>query len=197
MAGCSTMAIPTAVVRPCTRENVPASIPQASTARLMASPTSCDVPGCAGCALTTTGQPAASADAISPPATEKASGKLLAPKTPTGPNGRSICRRSGRGSGCRSGRAVSIRASTQEPSRRYSANKRSCPVVRPRSPVSRGKGSPDSACAAVQEFVSNGLDLGGYLFQKTGFFGPRLFSVVNKSRSGLLQASATSSVVAS
>ena len=42
-------------------------------------------------------QPAASADAVSPPGTEKANGKLDAPKTPTGPIGRSILRRSGRG----------------------------------------------------------------------------------------------------
>ncbi len=50
----------------------------------IARPTSSDVPGWAEWALTMTGQPAASADAVSPPATENASGKLLAPKTPTG-----------------------------------------------------------------------------------------------------------------
>jgi hypothetical protein len=37
-----------------------------------------DVRGCPGWALTMTGQPAAHADAVSPPATEKANGKLLA-----------------------------------------------------------------------------------------------------------------------
>jgi hypothetical protein len=56
-----------------------------------------DVAGCDACALTTTGQPAASALAVSPPGTENASGKLLAPNTPTGPIGTSIRRRSGRG----------------------------------------------------------------------------------------------------
>ena len=35
--------------------------------------------------MATTGHPAARAEAVSPPATEKASGKLLAPKTATGP----------------------------------------------------------------------------------------------------------------
>jgi hypothetical protein len=60
-------------------------------------PASSLVPGCAGCALTTTGLPAASADAVSPPATENASGKLLAPKTATGPSGRSMDRTSGFG----------------------------------------------------------------------------------------------------
>src|SRR3546814_4464135 len=53
------------------------------------------------------GQPAASAAAVSPPATEKASGKLEAPNTATGPIGRCRRRRSGRGSGWRSGSALS------------------------------------------------------------------------------------------
>ncbi len=48
-------------------------------------PTISLVPGCAWCAFTITGLPAAKAAAVSPPATENASGKLLAPKTATGP----------------------------------------------------------------------------------------------------------------
>jgi hypothetical protein len=48
-----------------------------------------DVPGWAECAFTTT----------APPATEKASGKLLAPNTATGPTPTMRSRRSGRGSG--------------------------------------------------------------------------------------------------
>jgi hypothetical protein len=48
-------------------------------------------------ALTTTGQPAARAEAVSPPATEKASGKFEAPNTATGPSGTLRRRRSGRG----------------------------------------------------------------------------------------------------
>ena len=59
--------------------------------------------GWAGWPLTTTGQPAASAEAVSPPAVEKASGKLLAPKTATGPSGTIRWRMSARGSGARSG----------------------------------------------------------------------------------------------
>ena len=47
---------------------------------------------------------------------EKARGKLLAPKTATGPIGCSMRRMSGLGSGLRSGNAVAIRASSQEPS---------------------------------------------------------------------------------
>ena len=55
-----------------------------ATARVTAWPTSSLVPGWALCALTITGQPAANADATSPPATEYASGKFVALNTTTG-----------------------------------------------------------------------------------------------------------------
>ena len=113
----------------------------------MARPTSSEVPGWASCALTTTGQPAARADAVSPPATEKANGKLLAPNTATGPSGTLRWRISGRGNGVRSGWAGSMRAWFQLPSRSTAANNRSWPAVRPTSPVSRGRGRPVSAWA--------------------------------------------------
>ena len=74
--------------------------------------TSSPVPGCDGWPLTTTGQPAASAEAVSPPAVLNASGKLLAPNTATGPIGTSMRRMSGRGIGVASGSAVSMIAST-------------------------------------------------------------------------------------
>src|SRR2546421_474630 len=83
------------------------------------------------CAWKTTGFPAASAEAVSPPATEKASGKLLAPQTATGPMGIRMRRTSGLGSGLRSGIARSMRASRQEPSRTSSANIRNWLTVRP------------------------------------------------------------------
>ena len=111
----------------------------------MARPTSSDVPGCAGWPLTTTGQPAASAEAVSPPATENASGKLLAPNTATGPTGTERCRRSGRGSGVRSGSGVSTRTPCQPPSRTTEANSRSWPTVRAVSPATRPAGRPVSA----------------------------------------------------
>jgi len=79
-------------------------------------PTISLVPGCAECAFTITGFPAASADAVSPPATENASGKLLDPNTATGPSGRSTERISALGSGVRCGSAGSMRAFTHEPS---------------------------------------------------------------------------------
>ncbi len=57
-------------------------------------------------AFTMTGRPAAKAEAgIACLVTENASGKLLAQKTATGPTGRSMERRSARGSGLRSGSA--------------------------------------------------------------------------------------------
>src|SRR5215813_12416377 len=97
-------------------------MPVFSAADMMARAVNSEVAGWAGCALTTTGQPAAMADAVSPPATENAKGKLLALKTPTGPIGISIRRISGLAEGFLSGMARSMRASTQEPSRMSAAN---------------------------------------------------------------------------
>jgi hypothetical protein len=48
---------------------------------VIASATSSQVPGCEGCAFVITGHFAASAEIVSPPATENASGKLEAPNT--------------------------------------------------------------------------------------------------------------------
>ena len=76
---------------------MPSGSPASATALLMISATSVDVPGCAGWPLTTTGQPAASALAVSPPAVLNASGKLEAPKTATGPIGIVVRRMSGCG----------------------------------------------------------------------------------------------------
>src|SRR5690242_19601278 len=97
----------------------------------IASYTICDVSGWPECAFTTTGQPAASADAVSPPAVENAKGKLLAPNTTIGPSGTSIFLMSGFGKGCLSGNAVSIEASTQLPSRTIVANDFNCIMVLP------------------------------------------------------------------
>jgi hypothetical protein len=145
--GCFTIAMPTVEPPPCTRENSPAGRPQAATARTTAWPTSSAVPGCARCALTITGQPAARAEAVSPPATEKARGKLLEPNTTTGPSGISMRRRSGRGSGWRSGRAGRCgRQPTNPrapPARRAGAGRR-CGRVRP---CRRAGGRPVSAWA--------------------------------------------------
>jgi hypothetical protein len=77
--------------------NVPVGSPSPVTARVMEAASSADVPAFDGCAFATTGQPAASADAVSPPATPNASGKFEAPNTATGPTGTSVRRRSGRG----------------------------------------------------------------------------------------------------
>ena len=112
----------------------------------MASYTICDVAACAGCAFTTTEQPAANALAVSPPAVEYANGKLLAPNTTTGPNAINSLRISGLG-GFLSGIAVSILASTQLPSRNMEANILNCPVVLPLSPCNLATGKLVSADA--------------------------------------------------
>ena len=119
-----------------------------ATARVIARATRTPVRGWAGWPLTTTGQPAASAEAVSPPAVEKASGKLLAPKTATGPSGTIRWRMSARGSGARSGMAGSMRTPRWSPWRTTPANIRSWPVVRPTSPVMRPTGRLLSATAA-------------------------------------------------
>jgi hypothetical protein len=148
--GCRTSATAMSLRVLCSSEKTPAGIPVCSTARMIARAVSSEVAGCAGCALTTTGHPAASADAVSVPATEKANGKLLALKTATGPIGINIRRMSGRGGRC-SGFARSIRASTHDPSRTSAANSRNCRTVRARSPVSRSvTGSAVSAWAAAR-----------------------------------------------
>ncbi len=103
--GCFTSSVPTCVPASNRSENTPSGNPHSRMLFSIARPMSSLVPGCAGCAFTITGFPAASADAVSPPAVENASGKLLAPKTTTGPRGRSMERMSGFGRGFRSGSA--------------------------------------------------------------------------------------------
>jgi hypothetical protein len=61
--------------------------------------------------LTTTGQPAASAEAVSPPATEKANGKLLAANTATTPASGCFIRRTSGLGGLPAGSAWSTIAS--------------------------------------------------------------------------------------
>src|SRR5271168_700135 len=87
IGGCFTRATPTSKPVSNNIENTPAGNAHSWTAALTTLPTRAEVSGCAGWAFTITGQPTAKAEAVSPPATEKASGKLLAPKTTTGPRG--------------------------------------------------------------------------------------------------------------
>src|SRR5690625_7483932 len=76
-------------LRPRRELKTPSGIAVFSAACRMALVTSSFVPGCDSWAFTITGQPAASAEAVSPPAVENARGKLLAPKTTTGPDRKS------------------------------------------------------------------------------------------------------------
>ena len=120
---------------------------------VMARPTISLVPGWALWALKTTGQPAARAEAVSPPAVEKARGKLEAPNTATGPTGILRWRISTRGIGVRSGSAGSIRTPWWSPWRTTWAKSRSWLQVRPRSPVRRASGSPVSSMARATSSV--------------------------------------------
>ena len=109
MAGWAARAWPTTRPAPNSSENTPPGSPHASTAAATADPANSAVPGWALWALTITGQPAASAEAVSPPVTENASGKLLGPNTATGPTPMWRWRTSGAGRGARSGWASSMR----------------------------------------------------------------------------------------
>ena len=159
IAGCATSASPRVRPAPISSENTPSGKPWSRTACWIARPTSSEVPRWALCAFTITGAPAARAEAVSPPATEKASGKLLAPKTATGPSGILARRKSARGDGWRWGRAGSMVASRKLPSRTTDANRRSWPTVRPRSPVRRAKGRPVSACARFSKVSPSAMML--------------------------------------
>src|SRR5580658_7180643 len=135
MAGCCSSLRPAST--PCTRPNVPAGAPADASAPATISAVRSEVTGCPSCAFTTTGQPAASAEAVSPPATENANGKFDAANTATGPTGLFIRRRSG------TTPSAAVNAESRyPPSRSTPANIRNWVVVRATSPISR---SPPSA----------------------------------------------------
>jgi hypothetical protein len=87
MAGWRTSCTPMSRPPPCTRPIRPAGSCWAASTRRTPSITRLDSSRWPLCALTTTGQPAARAEAVSPPSTEKAKGKLLAENMATGPRG--------------------------------------------------------------------------------------------------------------
>ena len=89
----------------------------------MAAAASSLVSGWSGWALTTTGQPAASALAVSPPGTLNANGKLEAAKTATAPSGTFQRRSSGRG-GTAAGSGASMTTPRNAPSSTMSAKNR-------------------------------------------------------------------------
>ena len=142
-SGADASAWPRSAAAPCSTWNQAAGAPTRSTAALTAAPVTALVAGCPGCALSTTGQPAAKADAVSPPAVLNANGKFEAANTATGPIGVATRRWSGRG-GAASGRAVSMTASASRPSLRAAAKARSCPTVRATSPRNRSGARPVS-----------------------------------------------------
>ena len=178
-SGCLTRATPTAVPESISREKTPSGKPHSRTLSRTNWPTSSLVPGWAGCALTMTGFPAARADAVSPPATEKASGKLLAPKTTTGPSACSIERRSGLG-GFALASARSIRAITHEPSSTTFAKRRSWPLVRAVSPCKRGFGRAVSFSARSTSSSTAPSILAAIGAQKLCFFTSRDLAVARE-----------------
>src|ERR1700722_19379101 len=78
---------PAPAARPSTSETTSALCPAAAAPRFSAEAHFTDVSGGASWPLMTTGQPAARAEAVSPPGTEKAKGKFDAPNTAGAPRG--------------------------------------------------------------------------------------------------------------
>ena len=146
IAGCATSAWPTAGEGPGRIEKTPSGMPRRARGREdRASGELARCRGAPGAPSRRRGSRRRAPTTVSPPATENASGKFDAPNTATGPSGTSMRRRSGLGSGLRSGWARSMRASTHEPSSTRSAKRRAWLAVRARSPSRRGRGSPVSA----------------------------------------------------
>ena len=124
-----------------------AGAPAASRAAETTAAVRTDNCGCPEWAFTITEQPAARADAVSPPATEKANGKLLAAKLSTGPTGILKRRTSGRTPNTNAESASSMRTSRYSPASTISANNRNCTAVRVSSPDRRASDNPVSVCA--------------------------------------------------
>ncbi len=79
------------------------------------------------------------------------------------------------GMGSLFGCAVSIVASTQEPSSNKSANIRNCPTVRPRSPLARPSGNPVSEQYVFMSCTSNAKISSAIAFKNVAFFAPDIF----------------------
>ena len=125
-------------------EKTPLGIFVFLAALIIAAATNSPVPACIGWDFKITGHPAAKADAVSPPAVEYAKGKLLAPKTKTGPIGINIFLKSGFGTGFLSGMEVSIDTSWKFPSVRSFAKLLSWLTVLFNSALHLASGSPVS-----------------------------------------------------
>ena len=103
-----------------------------------------EVCGWPGCALTTTEQPAARAEAVSPPSTENAKGKLLAENMATGPSGtRTRCMAGWPAGGPPATAGSSVKAKAA-PCCARPAKRRNWNAVRSNSPFNRGEPRPDS-----------------------------------------------------
>ena len=134
--GWSTSAV--AASRPSSTANSPCGAPTFSSASTTISAVRRPSLRCPPWILCRTAHPAARAEALSPPMTLKAKGKLEAPKTPTTPRGTLTRRMSGRGPIPQSGSAWSMTASRATPVRTSCANRSSWKALRLSSPRSRG-----------------------------------------------------------
>ena len=144
IAGCRTSRTPTSWPLPWTMPTSPAGRPCSLSTCCTRANTRAESSRWPVWALTTTEQPAASADAVSPPSTEKANGKLLAENIATGPSGTCWRTIAGWPAGGGPGIAGSFTWANGTPRSAMSAKRRNWNVVRSSSPFSRARPSPVS-----------------------------------------------------
>ncbi len=190
--GCETNCCPTSIPLEFKLEKTPFGIPVFCAAFTIADATNAPVPACIGWDFTITGQPDAKAAAVSPPAVEYAKGKLLAPKTTTGPKGISIFLISDFGIGSLFGCASSIVASSQEPSATKFAKLLNCPMVLPLSPFALPSGKPVSEQYIFTNASSNARISSAIAFKNSAFFTPEIVLNSLKAVDAKLTASSIS-----
>ncbi len=141
----------------------PGGRPIAPTASVMIRAHSSDVPGATDDPSRSTGHPAASADAVSPPGTLNANGKLLAPKTATGPIGTSIRRRSGCRPRCVGDDRLEVSSGLREFGERAELSRRAGALAhQPRLPERALRiGDPDEVLALRLESVRDRVQQSG------------------------------------
>ncbi|KGS26697.1 hypothetical protein X941_4274 [Burkholderia pseudomallei MSHR5569] len=137
IAGCRTNRTPTSTDVPWTIWTIPAGSCCAESTAQASSKTARESSVWPGCAFTTTGHPAANAEAVSPPSTENANGKLLAANIATGPMGTRILVRRGCPAGGPPETAGSSSCSKGTPASTSAAKARNWKTVRSSSPFSR------------------------------------------------------------
>ena len=180
--GLRTSVSPTRWLAPCSSEKMPGSMSVSRIAFTTALATISDVPGWPGCALTTTGHPAANADDRSLPATEIASGKVAGGERRDGPDRDEHPAKVRPGQRLAVGQGAVDPGLTHEPSSTTRANMRSWLHVPARSPVRRW-GPGRLQVSPLDQGFAQGLDLGrDPVEQRRPLFGGPGAEIVERRR---------------